>query len=107
MGGRREFLAGGAAFLSFPAVTSAQDYPSKPVKILVSTAAGGMADTLGRMLAAHLSSVMGQQFYIENRGGAGNIIGIDAVVKSPPDGYTFLVCASSITINHIIYKKLP
>jgi tripartite-type tricarboxylate transporter receptor subunit TctC len=50
---------------------------------------------------------MGQQFYVENRGGAGNIIGIDAVVKSPPDGYTFLVCASSITINHIIYRKLP
>jgi tripartite-type tricarboxylate transporter receptor subunit TctC len=105
--GRREFLAGGAAVLTLPLNARAQDYPSKPVKILVSTAAGGMADTLGRMLAAHLSNVMGQQFYVENRGGAGNIIGIDAVVKSPPDGYTFLVCASSITINHIIYRKLP
>ena len=50
---------------------------------------------------------MGQQFYVENRGGAGNIIGIDVVVKSPADGYTILVCAGTITINHIVYRKLP
>jgi tripartite-type tricarboxylate transporter receptor subunit TctC len=105
--GRREFLAGAAASLPFATGVSAQDYPSKPVKILVSTAPGGLADTLGRMLAAHLSGALGQQFYVENRGGAGNIIGIDAVVKSPPDGYTFLVCAGTITINHIVYRKLP
>ncbi len=85
----------------------AQDYPAKPVRILVSTAPGGMADTLGRLLASHLTQTMGQQFYVENRGGAGNIIGIDLVAKSPPDGYTFLVCAGTITINHIMYKKLP
>jgi tripartite-type tricarboxylate transporter receptor subunit TctC len=66
-----------------------------------------MADTLGRLLASHLTNAMGQQFYVENRGGAGNIIGIDLVAKSPADGYTFLVCAASITSNHILYKKLP
>ena len=66
-----------------------------------------MADTLGRLLASHLTQTMGQQFYVENRGGAGNIIGIDLVAKSPPDGYTILVCAGTITINHIMYKKLP
>ena len=80
---------------------------SKPVRILVSTAPGGMADTLGRLLAAHFTNAMGQQFYVENRGGAGNIIGIDVVVKSPADGYTILVCAGTITINHIVYRKLP
>ncbi len=107
---RRDFLAGGmaAAFAGSGAVPVwAQDYPAKPVRIMVSTAPGGMADTLGRLLASHLTQAMGQQFYVENRGGAGNIIGIDVVAKSPPDGYTLLVCAGTITINHIMYKKLP
>jgi tripartite-type tricarboxylate transporter receptor subunit TctC len=66
-----------------------------------------MADTLGRLLATHFTSVMGQQFFVENRAGAGNIIGIETVVRSPADGYTFLVCAGSITSNHIMYRKLP
>ena len=105
---RRDFLAGGMAAAVAGAHRSwAQDYPAKPVKILVSTAPGGMADTLGRLLASHLTQAMGQQFYVENRGGAGNIIGIDLVAKSPPDGYTFLVVAGTITSNHIMYKKLP
>jgi tripartite-type tricarboxylate transporter receptor subunit TctC len=107
---RRDFLAGGmaATFAGSGATRGwAQDYPSKAVRIMVSTAPGGMADTLGRLLASHLTQTMGQQFYVENRGGAGNIIGIDVVAKSPPDGYTFLVCAGTITINHIMYKKLP
>jgi tripartite-type tricarboxylate transporter receptor subunit TctC len=107
---RRDFLAGGLAATFAGAGVQrgwAQDYPSKPVRILVSTAAGGMADTLGRLLASHLTHVMGQQFYVENRGGAGNIIGIDVVAKSPPDGYTFLVCAGTITVNHIMFRKIP
>lgn len=106
---RRDFLAGGMAAAAFGGAPRAfaQDYPSKPVKVLVSTAPGGMADTLGRLLASHLTQAMGQQFYVENRGGAGNIIGIDLVAKSPPDGYTFLVVAGTITSNHIMYKKMP
>src|SRR5262245_65503951 len=107
---RRDFLAGGLAAAFAGTGTQhgwAQDYPSKPVRILVSTAAGGMADTLGRLLAAHLTQVMGQQFYVENRGGAGNIIGIDVVAKSPPAGYTFLVAAGILTINHITDTNLP
>src|SRR5262245_21062524 len=107
---RRDFLASGMAAAFAGASTGrgwAQDYPSKPVRIMVSTAPGGMADTLGRLLASHLTQAMGQQFYVENRGGAGNIIGIDVVAKSPPDGYTLLVCAGTITVNHIMFKKIP
>jgi len=59
------------------------------------------------MFALHLGKVLGQQFYIENRGGAGNTLGIDSVVRSPADGYTLLLGAGTIAINHLIYKKLP
>ncbi len=85
----------------------AQDYPVRPVKILVPTSPGGFADTLARALASHLSKATGQQFYVENRGGAANIIGIESVVQSPADGYTLLLGAGTITINQAIYKKLP
>ena len=97
----------GLVLLSSYGGASAQDYPTRPVKILVPTAPGGMADSLARMLATHLSSTMGQQFYVENRGGAGNTIGIDLVARSPADGYTLLLGAGTIAMNHVVYKKLP
>ena len=71
------------------------------------TAPGGTADATARMFALHLGKVLGQQFYVENRGGAGNTLGIDAVVRSPADGYTLLLGAGTITINHLVYKNLP
>ena len=71
------------------------------------TAAGGSADTTARMFAVHLGKVLGQQFYVENRGGAGNTLGIESVARSPADGYTLLLGAGTITINHLVYKKLP
>jgi len=77
------------------------------VKILVPTAPGGTADALARQYAQHLGKVLGQQFYVENRGGAGNVLGIDSVVRSPADGYTLLLGAGTITINHLVTKKLP
>jgi tripartite-type tricarboxylate transporter receptor subunit TctC len=82
-------------------------WPTKPVKILVPTAPGGNADTLARMVAQHMSRATGQQFYVENRGGAGNTLGIESVARSPADGYTLLLGASTITINHLVYKRLP
>ena len=98
-------LIAGAAQAQSPQAQSS--WPNKPVKILVPTAAGGSADNTARMFAAHLSKVLGQQFYIENRGGAGNTLGIESVARSPADGYTLLLGAGTITINHIVYKKLP
>ncbi len=104
----RAIVAAAAILLSVASTTQAQaPWPNKPVKILVPTAPGGTADSTARMFALHLSKVLGQQFYIENRGGAGNTLGIESVVRSPADGYTLLLGAGTITINHLIYKKLP
>jgi tripartite-type tricarboxylate transporter receptor subunit TctC len=88
-------------------VHAQSDYPNKPVRIVVPVAAGGGVDTLARIYAQHMSKVTGQQFYVENRAGAGNILGIETVARSAPDGYTILVGAPTITLNHFVYKKLP
>jgi tripartite-type tricarboxylate transporter receptor subunit TctC len=77
----------------------AQSWPSKPVKIIAPFAAGGAADTLGRIIAEHLSTAFKQQFYVENRGGAGGLIGAQAGAAADPDGYTLVV--SSIGSNVI------
>jgi tripartite-type tricarboxylate transporter receptor subunit TctC len=105
---RLAFLVSLAGLLLFSGPAHAQsDYPNRPVRIVVPVAAGGGVDTLARIYAQHMSKVMGQQFYVENKPGAGNIIGIEAVARSPADGYTLLVNAPTITLNHFVYKKLP
>ena len=81
-------------------------YPARPVKIIVPSAPGGGTDISARVLAQQFSLAMGQQFYVENRPGAGNMIGIEAAARSAPDGYTLLMTASTLTINHLTYKKV-
>lgn len=98
------------AFLAAGAVVSAvaQDYPTKPVRVIVPFAAGGGApDVAGRIIAQGLSNHFGQQFVVDNRAGANGIIGTEAVVKAAPDGYTLLVVSASIVVNPSIYRKLP
>jgi tripartite-type tricarboxylate transporter receptor subunit TctC len=95
------------ASISAQAQSTSHGWPNKPVKILVPTAPGGTADSTARMFAQYAGKTLGQQFYVENRGGAGNTLGIDSVVRSPADGYTLLLGAGTIAINHLIYKKLP
>ena len=90
-----------------PALAHAQSWPAKPVKLVVPFPAGGGTDAFARPLAAALSQQTGQQFFIDNRGGAGGTIGADIVAKSPPDGYTFLVGAVHHTIAVSVYKSLP
>lgn len=90
-----------------PGARAQAPWPNKLVKILVPTAPGGTADSLARLYGQHLSKALGQQFYVENRGGAGNVLGIESVVRSPADGYTLLLGAGTITINHLVTKKLP
>ena len=94
-------LALPALALAWPSSAPAQDYPSKPVKIIVPFGAGGPADVYARVLAQHLTEAIKQSFVVENRPGAGSIIGTDAVAKSAPDGYTLLMMSNTHTVNEI------
>jgi tripartite-type tricarboxylate transporter receptor subunit TctC len=88
-------------------VTYAQDYPTKPVKIIVPFAAGGPADVYARFLGQRLSDALGQPFVVEDRPGAGSLIGTDAVAKSPPDGYTLLLMSNTQTVNESLIPNKP
>ena len=98
------------AALITPATSSAlmaQDYPSRPVKIIVPFGAGGPADVYARQIGQHLSDTLKQSFVVENRPGAGSIIGTDAVAKSPPDGYTLLLMSNTHTTNESLTPNKP
>jgi tripartite-type tricarboxylate transporter receptor subunit TctC len=92
-----------------PARALAQgEYPTKPIRLVVPYPAGGLTDTLARQVAEGLSKRLGQTVVVENKGGAGGIIGTDFVAKSAPDGYTLLMTIPGpITANIALYKKLP
>jgi tripartite-type tricarboxylate transporter receptor subunit TctC len=106
---RRTFLylaAGAAALPALSRVALAQAYPTRPVRVIVPFAAGGVGDIHARLIGQWLSERLGQPFVIENRPGAAGNIGTEAVVKSPPDGYTLLLASSTNTINVTLYDKL-
>ena len=106
---RRNFLhlaAGAAALPIVSASARAQAYPSRPVRIIVPFAAGGIGDIHARLMGQWLLERLGQPFVIENRPGAASNIGTEAVVKSPPDGYTLLLASSTNAINATLYDKL-
>jgi tripartite-type tricarboxylate transporter receptor subunit TctC len=86
---------------------AAQDYPNKPVRIVVPFAAGGPADVYARFLAQRLQDAMGQTFIVDDRPGAGSIIGTDAVAKSAPDGYTLLLMSNTHTVNESLIATKP
>ena len=87
---------------------SADEYPSRPVTVIVPYAPGGATDILGRFVAQKLSERLGVRFVVENRAGAGTLIGASATARSAPDGYTLLLATSTtLSINQRIYKKLP
>jgi len=106
---RRQFLHLAAGAIALPAISHtvrAETYPSRPVRIIVGFAAGGATDTTARLVAQWLSEHLGQQFIVENRVGAGTNIATEAVVRSPPDGYTLLMVTASNAINATLYEKL-
>jgi tripartite-type tricarboxylate transporter receptor subunit TctC len=85
----------------------AQTYPSKPVKIIVPFAAGGPADNYARFMALRLGDAMGQPFVVDNKPGAGSVIGTDAAAKSPADGYTLLMMSNTQTVNETLVPNKP
>ena len=86
---------------------AADDYPSRPVKIVVPFAAGGPADVYARFLAQRLQEAMGQPFVIENRPGGGSVVGTEIVAKSAPDGYTLLLMSNTHTVNESLMPNKP
>ena len=106
---RRRFLqlaAGGAALPAVSRVARAQTYPTRPVRLIATTAAGGTQDILARLIGQWLSERLGQPFIIESRSGGGGNIATEAVVKSTPDGYTLLLIGAANTVNASLYDKL-
>jgi len=105
---RRRFLHLAAAVAALPAVSRfarAQVYPTRPVRILVASPPGGLADTLARLMGQWLSERLGQTFVIENRSGAGNNIAAEVVANANPDGYTLLIVNPAHFLNTALYEK--
>lgn len=104
---RRNFMVGGLGLLTSPLLL-ADTYPNKPIKLIVPVPPGGGADAVARGYAQQMSKILGKQIVVENRPGAAGIIAMEALAKSPPDGYTIIQTnISTISINPFIYRKLP
>jgi tripartite-type tricarboxylate transporter receptor subunit TctC len=100
-------LVAAAAFALSLGSALAQNYPNKPVHLVVPFAPGGFTDVVARILGQKLSVATGQQFVVENKAGAGSTIGTDFVAKAPPDGYTLVMISTTHVISPWIYKSLP
>jgi tripartite-type tricarboxylate transporter receptor subunit TctC len=107
---RRDFLqlvAAATATAAFPKLASALDYPTRPVRWVIGFPPGGGSDIVARIIGRWLSERLGQQIVIENKPGAGTNIAAQAVINSPPDGYTLLWVGTSNAINATLYEHLP
>jgi tripartite-type tricarboxylate transporter receptor subunit TctC len=107
---RRQFLhvaAGAAALPAMSRIAIAQAYPSRPVRIIVTFAAGSSTDVHGRLFGQWLSERLGQPFIVDNRPGGGGNLGVAEAIRSRPDGYTLLVLTVSHAVNANLYDKLP
>ena len=100
-------LIAASNLFALPAGAQAPAYPSKPIRIIVGTPAGGGGDTIARLLSEPAGAALGRPLVIDNRPGAGGNIGADLVAKAAPDGYTLLLAYTGHVINPGLYKKLP
>jgi len=98
--------AAGLAFalLALANPAAAQDYPIRPVRLIIPFPPGGSNDVVGRLIATHLAERLGKQVVVDNRGGAGGVIGTEVVAKSPADGYTLLIISMAHAVNPWLYK---
>jgi len=105
---RRNVVAGAAGLMIVPAaVVRAQAWPSHPIRIIVPYAPGGGADTVGRVVAEKMTALLGQQVIVENKAGGNTIIGMDAVAKAKPDGYTLLLGSTTMATNVALGFQQP
>ena len=104
---RTILLCGALVVSTGAAAQGAQGYPNRPIKMVVASAAGGILDTVGRLVATGIGASTGQNVVVENRAGAGGILGTEVVAKAPPDGYTIGKVATSHAINPSLYPKMP
>jgi tripartite-type tricarboxylate transporter receptor subunit TctC len=100
-------IAAAALAVGSSAAAYAQEYPSKPIRIIVPFGAGSATDALARTIGPKLTEMWGQQVIVENRPGAGSVVGTAVAAKAPPDGHTLLVVSASHAINATLYSKLP
>jgi len=105
-GRRRSVLAAGAWLAAGLRTARAQDYPARPIRIIVPFSPGGAVDGPTRVIAQELGRRLGQQFVVDNRPGAGATIGTEAVAKAVPDGYTLLLASQTNAISATLYTKL-
>ena len=103
----RRLLIAGLLALTAPIIAHAAGYPDRPVTIIVPFAAGGSADVYARLLAPQLQADLGQPFIVDDRPGAGSIIGSEAAATSAPDGYTLLLISNTQTVNETLFPKKP
>ena len=103
----RVFLATCLSIAAMPVALAQPAYPARPVRIIVPYTAGGSADFMARLLAQRLTDAWGQQVLVENRGGAGGNLGMEAAQKSAPDGHTLVMINNSQAINESLYTRLP
>jgi tripartite-type tricarboxylate transporter receptor subunit TctC len=97
-----------AGTVAEPTAATAQDYPTKPIRLMIPTAAGGLMDVAARIAADYLGKSLGQRLVIENRPGSGGNLGVEAVVKAEPDGYTLgLIQIGNVAINPYVYSDMP
>ncbi len=100
-------IAAAVALIAANCTALAQNYPARTIRMVIPFAAGGNTDIIGRIFAPKMAEILGQQIIIDNRGGAGGVIGTEIVMRAPPDGYTLLMASAGHTINPSMIKKLP